>query len=77
MSSDGPIERELDERELADIKRDRDAALEAEDSYDAWWDKQLDRADFARDQARDAAFDVPDNMTQAEMLGHFLDRILK
>lgn len=71
---DGPEARQALEDELAEVRREYNDYLDSIDSYDAWWDRQLDRADFARDQARDAEWDRA--VKQADVFGQFLDKLM-
>ena len=63
MSADGPEQRYLDARE--DYERDRDYKDAHEDSFEAWWDRQIDRADFLLDQEKERMFD------------HFMDKVTR
>ena len=76
MRSDGPIEREADRLELAEIQRTRDEALEAEDSYDAAMDRELARADHLLDQHKEGVIDL-DSPEFAAMVEHFMARVMK
>jgi hypothetical protein len=66
MSSDGPEQRYLDQRELADIRRERQDALDAYDAYDADYDRAIDLGDREWDRIKEGA----------RVFDAFLDKIM-
>ena len=74
MHSDGPEQRFLDQREAADERREYDEAHE--DTFEAWWDRQLDRADHMLDQHKESVIDL-DSPEFAAMVDHFLSGVMR
>ena len=75
MASDGPEQRFLDQRELADVSAPR-CGERPRIRYDAWWDRQLDRADHMLDQHKESVIDL-DSPEFAAMVDHFLSGVMR